>query len=111
MNRNEKYHGKEALPGEYPSGISRHRDLPAYENRKGRLPKGHFYKENTPEEESLYHELNAYCTSGCTLRLNGRAVRPEQVVRACFREHNTYMRDFVVREGMVEEICFDRVRQ
>ena len=113
MVRNEKYHGKEALPQEYPTGALRHRDYTGYQGRKGRCTgrTSEYYRERTPEEQSLYTELDAYLTNGCILRLNGRMVRPDQVVRACFRGPDSYMRDFVIRAGLVQEICFDRVRQ
>ena len=112
MFRNEKYHGKEALPAGRMPGAARHQgNLRAESGRRGQQERRNRQTwENSPEEISLYEELDAYCLNGCTLRLNGRRARPDQVVRACFRERDSYMRDFVLQSEKVEEICFNKVR-
>ncbi len=107
MFRDERNHGKEAL--------LRHREYQDQSNGRRRFESTRPRKprENTPEEDSLYEELLSYQTNGCTLMMNGRTVRADQVVRACFRERDGgYMRDFVCdeEEDKVQEIHFDRVR-
>lgn len=63
------------------------------------------------EQEALCAELESYEQSGCAIYLNGNPSRPEQVVRACVREHSRYMRDILSDEtNKIMRIDFIKIR-
>lgn len=63
------------------------------------------------EQEALCRELELYEQSGCAIYLDGNPSRPDQVVRACVREHSRYMRDILCDDGKkIRRIDFIKIK-
>ena len=60
--------------------------------------------------EELYWELSSLEDRGISIWLEGSKSNPEYVAKElCIHEDNTYMRDYVFDEGVLQEIHFDKI--
>lgn len=63
------------------------------------------------QKKELKKELKSYKKIGVVLKLENKTASPKEIANACFAaEEGSYMRDYICdSEGMVVELCFNRV--
>ncbi len=66
---------------------------------------------DTEHMEKLFLELSSLEDRGITIWLNGiKSDSKNAVSQLCVNEECTYMRDYVIDEGVIKELHFDKIK-
>ncbi|MCF2683747.1 hypothetical protein [Faecalicatena contorta] len=69
--------------------------------------------QNDKNLQQMFQELTGYEKKNVELKINGAPASPMQIVQAhLMREHNEYMREYVLdEEGDIKELRFQRIEK